>query len=147
VRPVAQRTFATFKSNFTLANTKRIRQTTAAGAGYHGANAANLITPGPAPPLAITAIPAHEAVNAAGTGNTLIVNVEGGQLYYCWTHGLGHVTSHVSNTCNHCGDGHIANANMQGGCTEIRMPDANDPRHPVARCRIQHGCGGHGGNH
>jgi hypothetical protein len=47
VKPVAQWTWASFKPDFTLANTERVRQTTTAAAGYHGANAAAAVTPGP----------------------------------------------------------------------------------------------------
>jgi hypothetical protein len=46
VHPVEQWTLATFKSNLTLANTERIRQTIAATARYHEANAVAVITPG-----------------------------------------------------------------------------------------------------
>jgi hypothetical protein len=51
VCPVVQWTLPTFQSDFTLANTERIQQTTAAGAGFHGANAAAAATPGQHPVL------------------------------------------------------------------------------------------------
>jgi uncharacterized phage-associated protein len=116
VKPVAQWTWATFKTDFTLANTERVRQTTAANAGYHGANAAAAVTPGP--PLA------DAAANAANAANAPIVNVAGGRLYYCWTHGLSPNENHWSNTCLHKADGHVNNAtvfNMQGGSSNLNM--------------------------
>jgi hypothetical protein len=117
VKPVLQWTWANFCTDFTLANAERIRQTTAAAAGYHGANAA-VVTPGP--PIAAAV---HAAINVAHA-NAPAVNVDGGTLYYCWTHGLSPNANHSSNSCNHKGDGHINNAtvfHMQGGSARINM--------------------------
>jgi hypothetical protein len=136
VRPVVQWTLPTFQSDFTLANTERIRQTTAAGAGFHGANVAAVVTPGQRPGAANANDDA--AANAANAANAApLVNVQGGRLYYCWTHGLSPNARHWSGTCTRQGDGHVENAtvfNMQGGCTEIRMPQ---DRGGGARRRLQ----------
>jgi hypothetical protein len=116
VKPIAQWTWATFKADFSLANTERVRQITAAGAGYHGANSATLVTPGPATPNA--------AANAATTPSVPTVIVEGGKLYYCWTHGSSPNANHGSGTCLHKANGHIDTAtvfNMQGGSITINM--------------------------
>jgi hypothetical protein len=151
VRPVAQWTLPTFKTDFTLANTERIRQTTAAGAGFHGANNANAVTPdqGRAAANNADANAAADAAANAANGPPL-VNVQGGRLYYCWTHGLSPTVSHSSGTCNNRDEGHVANAtvfNMQGGCTEIRMPEhRQNQNRPHARRRLQAGRGGGAGN-
>jgi hypothetical protein len=144
VRPVAQWTMATFKTDFSLANTERIRQTTAAAAGYHCANIVAPVTPDQV--AAANAAAANEAANAAANAPPAFVNVQGGRLYYCWTHGLSSVETHVSNTCNHPDEGHVNNAtvfDMQGGCTEIRIPPRHNRQHqaPGARRRLQPGRG------
>jgi uncharacterized phage-associated protein len=122
-RPIAQWTMATFKSDFSLANTDRIRETTAAVAGYHGANAVTLDHQADANAPDDT----NAAANAAAT--PLFVNVQGGHLYYCWTHGLSPTarSQHTSITA------------------EIRMPDNRPPhqnhqRSPACR-RLQNGRG------
>jgi hypothetical protein len=117
VKQVANWTWATFKANFTLANTERIRQTTAGATGYHGANSAAVVTPGPNNTN-------NASANAVRTPTAPAVTVEGGKLYYCWTHGLSPNARHESGTCLHKANGHIDTAtvfNMQGGSTVINM--------------------------
>jgi hypothetical protein len=133
---------ATFKSDFTLANTERIRQTTADAVGYHGVNAANAVTPDQ---QADDNAPddATAAANAAAAP-LFVKNVQGGRLYYCWTHGLSPTASHTSITRNNRDDGHVANAtafSMQGGCAEIWMPENRPPRHNRQRPPARDGRG------
>jgi hypothetical protein len=79
VKPTLNWTWALFKTDFTLvANTKRIRQTTAAAAGYyHGANGATaIITPGKAPPAPEIAA----AATTAPANVTPFVSINGGKM-------------------------------------------------------------------
>jgi hypothetical protein len=116
LRPTAEWTFDLFKAEFKMGNQERIRRLTASDAGYHGAHNVNIVTPQPA---------ATTSVAAAATGTPVPVepvSVEGGRLYYCWTHGLSQHRNHTSATCNHKGPGHIDTASafrMQGGNNTI----------------------------
>ncbi|KAI2509715.1 hypothetical protein MHU86_4697 [Fragilaria crotonensis] len=115
LRPTAEWTFDLFKAEFKMGNQERIRRLTASDAGYHGAHQASVITPPPVSALATGApttapSPAYQ------------VSVEGGKLYYCWTHGLTTHRNHTSATCHHKATGHIDNATafrMQGGNNTI----------------------------
>jgi hypothetical protein len=84
-------------------------------------------TPGQRPNTASTNTTANDdAATAATNANAApIVNVQGGRLYYCWSHGLSLNARNLSGTCTHRNDGHIVDAtvfNMQGGCAEIKIP-------------------------
>jgi hypothetical protein len=110
-RPQLEWTFANLKTDFTTANTERVRSLTV-GATGHSANAAT--TPPPAPG------PVHP-----------FITTDGIQMYYCWSHGLGTNPRHCSSACNNKLAGHIDNAtavNLQGGSTRImsRRPAAAD---------------------
>lgn len=113
LRPLQEWTMDNFQQDFTLANKERLRKLTAGAAGFHGAHAA---TPPPAAvPTAATVTPPVQIPS---------VTVDGGKMYYCWTHGLGRNQLHTSQTCNRKATGHIDNAtafNMQGGNDKI-MP-------------------------
>jgi hypothetical protein len=90
--PDAQKTLVTFITHFTLADAERHRIITTKTAGYHHMAAA--------------------ATTTAPTGTT------SGNLYYCWTHGAGHNSDHVSSTCKTPQAGHRSEAtfyNMLGG--------------------------------
>lgn len=119
VKPINTWTTAMFRVDFNLANTERIRQTTAAAAGYHGANHAT-----PLPPS--TAVSSNESANAATAvpprAPVAHVNIDGGRMYYCWTHGLSTNSNHTSASCNRQAEGHQVTAtvfNMQGGNNKI----------------------------
>ena len=128
LRPTAEWTLELFKTEFKLGNQERIRRTTASDAGYHGAHNANLVTP-----------PANSAAIATTTSTPPTpaqhVSVEGGRLYYCWTHGLSQHRNHTSATCLNKATGHIDTATafrMQGGNNTIstgrphRLPTASN---------------------
>jgi hypothetical protein len=100
-RPQVEWTLANFKSDFTHANTERVRCLTVGNTG-HSAYAAT--TP-PAPGTA------HPSITTDGT-----------KMYYCWTHGLGTNPNHCSSACSNKAAGHIDNAtaiNLQGGSRTI----------------------------
>ena len=124
LRPTTEWTLALFKADFKLGNQERIRKLTAGDAGFHGAHhtttvphpCANPITPSAssAPPPA----PSAAAASATPTG----VAVEGGTMYYCWTHGLGPNHNHTSATCLNKAEGHKDDATafrMRGGNNTI----------------------------
>ena len=107
LRPLAEWTIALFKSEFVLGKKERIRRLTAGdGAGFHGAH--NAIST-PAVPITVPAI-AAVAVTPIATSDTppaaRHVSVEGGKLYYCWTHGLSSMRNHTSITCLNKAAGH-----------------------------------------
>ena len=116
-------TLATFKSDFVLANKERVRRLTAGDAGFHGAHAAT--TP-PATPT--TPVPAVAAAAVTPTPNPTAppaarhVSVEGGKMYYCWSHGLSPHRNHTSLSCHNKAEGHQDTAtacSMQGGNNTI----------------------------
>ena len=118
LRPTAEWTYALLKSEFQLANKERLRRLTAGDAGFHGAHNA-VATPDH------TTVPAVAAVAVtppSANPATRHVSVEGGKLYYCWTHGLNPHRNHNSLTCLHKADGHIDDATafkMRGGNNTI----------------------------
>ena len=129
LRPLAEWTLATFKAEFILGNKERLRRLTAGAAGFHGAlNATGT------PPTSDT-ITVTNALAAAVTPTTATtppasrhVSVEGGRMYYCWTHGLGQHRNHTSLTCLHKAEGHRDDATafrMYGGNNTI---SASRPR-------------------
>jgi hypothetical protein len=97
-----------------LGNQERIRKLTAGTAGFHGAHQAILVTPPPTVAAAAIATPP--------LAPTPHVVVEGGKMYYCWTHGLSPHKNHTSATCIRKAEGHKADATafkMQGGNNTI----------------------------
>ena len=120
LRPVPEWTVATFKTEFILGNKERIRRLTAGDAGFHGAHSATTpVTPTPAiAAAAVTPTPVAALPPAAARH----VTVEGGRMFYCWTHGLSPHRNHTSLTCLHKAEGHKDNATafrMQGGNNTI----------------------------
>ena len=118
LRPMAEWTYDIFQADFKLGNQERIRKLTAGMAGYHGANHVsgtnNPTTP--APPSAAAAI------TPATTASSATVSVEGGKMYYCWTHGLSPAKNHTSMTCLRKAEGHKDDATafkMKGGNNTI----------------------------
>ena len=116
LRPVTEWTVATFKADFIMGNKERIRRLTAGDAGFHGAHSATTpVTPTPSiAAAAVTPITALVPPPAAARH----VTVEGGKMFYCWTHGLSPHRNHTSITCLHKAEGHKDNATafrMQGG--------------------------------
>jgi hypothetical protein len=112
-RPQVEWTLANFQSDFTHANTERVRCLTVGNTG-HSANAATT----PAAPG--TALPS--------------ISTDGTKMYYCWSHGLGTNPNHCSSACNNKSPGHIDNAtatNLQGGCNRI-MSGFSSGRRPAA---------------
>jgi hypothetical protein len=120
LRPVPEWTIATFKAEFILGNKERIRRLTAGDAGFHGAHSATTsVTPTPA--VAAAAVTPTNAT-AQPPAAARHVTVEGGKMFYCWTHGLSPHRSHTSITCLHKAEGHKDNATafrMQGGNNTI----------------------------
>ena len=120
LRPTAEWTIALFKSEFLLGNKERVRRLTAGAAGFHGAHHAPIVPPTPTPPNT-TAVAAAVTPTPAGPADRH-VSVEGGKMYYCWTHGLGPHRNHTSLTCHRKAAGHKDDATafrMQGGNNTI----------------------------
>ena len=126
LRPVTEWTLPLFKAEFKLGNQERLRKLTAGSAGFHGAHNATSVphplatTPGRVmtPPLSSAAIVTPASANPA----TNVVNLEGGRMYYCWTHGLSTNRNHTSATCLNKADGHKDDAtafHMRGGNNTI----------------------------
>ena len=95
-------TLDNFKVHFNKANKERRRKLTAQTAGYHGAHAATPI------PTVTTIAP--------------FCVVDGEQMFYCWSHGLGRNPNHCSATCTSKRQGHKDNAtvnNRMGGNSNI----------------------------
>lgn len=117
LRPIDEWTVARFKSEFQLGNKERIRRLTAGDAGFHGAHQAAIVPP---PPTAVAA--AAVTPVAAPLAASRPVVVEGGKMYYCWTHGLSPHRNHTSLTCHRKADGHKDDATafkMKGGNNTI----------------------------
>lgn len=107
-----------FKSEFILGNKERIRRLTAGDAGFHGAHSAVTATPPSYNAITIAAVTPSPAPPAAARH----VTVEGGKIFYCWTHGLSRHSKHTSLTCLHKAEGHQDNATafrMKGGNNTI----------------------------
>ena len=101
-----------------MGNKERIRHLTAGDAGYHGAHSA---TSTPPPPLTATAAAAHTPTTLPPPA-ARHVTVEGGKMYYCWTHGLSQHSNHTSLTCLNKASGHQDDATafrMRGGDNTI----------------------------
>jgi hypothetical protein len=119
LRPILEWTVALFKSELQLGNKERLRRLTAGDAGFHGAHTAirtPTLTVG-SPPLAVAAA---TAITPSPTTPPAArhVTVEGGKMYYCWTHGLSRHSNHTSLTCLHKAAGHQDDAtafHMRGG--------------------------------
>lgn len=114
LRPLDEWTLDLFKAEFKLGNQERVRKLTAGNAGYHGAHNVNLTTPPPTAPIAV--------VTPATAPAPVHVSVDGGKMYYCWTHGLGTHKNHTSATCDRKATGHKDDAtafNMKGGNNKI----------------------------
>ncbi len=135
LRPSADWTITLLKSEFQLGNKERLRRLTAGDAGFHGAHhAAPLASTPPAPAVAAAAVTPSPAAPAASRH----VTVEGGKMYYCWTHGLGPNRNHTSLTCLRKADGHKDDATafkMKGGNNTI---SSGRPRH-LAAAAAPHG--------
>lgn len=119
LRPTSEWTLALFKSEFKLGNQERVRRLTASDAGFHGAHQAVIVTP---PPNSAAAATMPTASPATPPTPAQHVSVEGGKLYYCWTHGLSPNRNHTSATCLHKADGHRDDATafrMHGGNNTI----------------------------
>jgi hypothetical protein len=118
LRPLAEWNVITFKADFIMGNKERIRRLTAGDAGFHGAhNAVSTPTP-PVTAIAAVAVTPTTAPPAAARH----VTVEGGKMFYCWTHGLSPQRNHTSITCLHKAEGHRDDATafrMRGGNNTI----------------------------
>ncbi|KAI2496639.1 hypothetical protein MHU86_17842 [Fragilaria crotonensis] len=121
LRPITEWTVAAFKADFILGNKERIRRLTAGDAGFHGAhNAIIPATPAAPTPPAIAAAAVTPAPTPPAAARH--VTVEGGKMFYCWTHGLSPQRNHTSITCLHKAEGHRDDATafrMRGGNNTI----------------------------
>ena len=119
LRPTEDWTVALFKSEFQLGNKERICRLSADDAEFHGAHNAIATTP----PPEVSALAAAAAVTPVSTpAASLHVTVEGGKMYYCWTHGLSPMRNHTSLTCLRKAKGHKDDATafkMKGGNNTI----------------------------
>ena len=118
LRPIDKRTVPLFKSEFHLGNKERLRRLTANDAGFHGAY--SVVRTPLAVPVVATAVvtPLHPTPPPAARN----VTVEGGKMYFCWTHGLSPQRTHTSLTCLHKADGHrddVPAIRMRGGNNTI----------------------------
>jgi hypothetical protein len=117
LRPLDEWTLEIFKSEFKLGNQERLRKLTAGDAGFHGAHQASISTP---LPTAAVAVVTPAAITPPAP--TVHVSVDGGRMYYCWTHGLGTHRNHTSATCDRKAAGHKDDATafkMKGGNNTI----------------------------
>jgi hypothetical protein len=118
LRPITEWTVALFRADFVMGNKERLRRLTAGDAGYHGSHSATTITP---PPLTATAaVAATPTVMPPPAARH--VTVEGGKMFYCWTHGLSPHRNHTSLTCLNKAAGHQDDATafrMRGGDNTI----------------------------
>ena len=130
LRPVAEWTLDTFYAEFELGNKERARKLTAGTAGFHGAHNATVVPHPLATPVTPAAGTISRAASAAlvtpagGASNPVAnsVNLEGGTMYYCWTHGLSTNRNHTSATCLNKAEGHKDDATafkMKGGNNTI----------------------------
>jgi hypothetical protein len=121
LRPLTEWTVALFKADFILGNKERIRRLTAGDAGFHGAhNVISTHTPTPPPTSAIAAVAVTPT--PAPPAAARHVTVEGGKMFYCWTHGLSPQRNHTSITCLNKAEGHRDDATafrMRGGNNTI----------------------------
>ena len=118
LRPTTEWTLGLFKTEFKLGSQERIRRLTASDAGFHGAHHTSVVTPPPNTAAAATA----PTVTPVPPTPAQHVSVEGGKLYYCWSHGLSPNRHHTSATCLHKADGHRNDATafrMHGGNNTI----------------------------
>ncbi|KAI2496141.1 hypothetical protein MHU86_18372 [Fragilaria crotonensis] len=119
LRPTTEWTLDLFKAEFKLGNQERIRRLTASDAGFHGAHHATIITP---PPNTAAAATTPSTATAPPPPPTQHVSVEGGKMYYCWSHGLSPNRKHTSATCLNKAAGHRDDATafrMHGGNNTI----------------------------
>ena len=121
LRPIDEWTLLIFYDEFELGNKERVRRLTAGDAGFHGAFTATPIDNAPTPPatpaIAAAVTPAPTVPPAARH-----VSVEGGKMYYCWSHGLSPQRNHTSISCLNKAEGHRDDATafrMYGGCDTI----------------------------
>ena len=130
LRPVAEWTLDNFHAEFELGNRERVRKLTAGAAGFHGGahNATTVPHPlaNPVTPASGTASPSASAALVTPAGSTPaaanVVNLDGGKMYYCWTHGLSTNRNHTSATCLNKAEGHKDDATafkMKGGNNAI----------------------------
>ena len=122
LRPLAEWTFALFKAEFVLGNKERLRRLTAGDAKFHGAHNAisTLAVTTPAPAIAAAAVTPVSTADTPPAARH--VSVEGGKIYYCWTHGLSSMRNHTSITCLNKAAGHQDDATaflMKGGNNTI----------------------------
>ena len=118
LRPIVDWTLDLFKAEFKLGNQERVRKLTAGAAGFHGAHQAILATPLPTSTAAAAVTPTPAVTPATARH----VTVEGGKMYYCWSHGLSRHSNHTSATCLHKAAGHKDDATafkMKGGNNTI----------------------------
>ena len=119
LRPLDEWTVALFKSEFQLGNKERLRRLTAGDAGFHGAH--NVVhTSTPTATVSATAAAAITPTAPTPPPAARHVTVEGGKMFYCWTHGLSPHRNHTSLTCLHKAAGH------QDDATAFRMKGGNN---------------------
>ena len=120
LRPTTEWMLSLFKAEFKLGDQEQIRRLTASDAGFHGAHHTSVVTPSSNSAAATTTAP---IVAPTGTPTPAEhVPVEGGKLYYCWSHGLSPNRRHTSATCLLKTDGHRDDAtafHMHGGNNTI----------------------------
>lgn len=111
-KAIADWTLANLKIHFNKAERERNRQLTAKKAGYHGAN--KVVEPLAEKENVADPAPKEQANQAKGP--------ETAELFYCWSHGLGHNPNHTSANCRKKKEGHKEKAtisNMMGGSARI----------------------------
>ena len=122
-KPLADRTWANFKTFFTEANKRRVKETTLGDMQRAFAAIGRPETPS----TVGSTQPRLDTPSSALTDDT------SGAKYYCWTHGLSDNKDHTSRTCTNKATGHKEDAtlnNMMGGNNTIRRKrgERNDYR-------------------
>jgi hypothetical protein len=124
-KEIANQTWVNFQLHFDKQEKLRLMKLTAAAAGYHGANSANIIPPDIAEPSS-TALAAASHINGGH-------NCKGEPVFYCWLHGLGKNPAHTSKTCSNKKDEHVTEATLmdrQGGSDRINCSKSGKARRP-----------------
>ena len=127
LRPINEWTLDAFQADFELGNRERVRKLSAGAAGFHGAHHATAapnrtVLATPLPSSGVPATAAALVTPAPAASPAAPVNVEGGRMYYCWTHGLSANRAHTSLTCLNKAEGHKDDATafrMRGGNNTI----------------------------
>lgn len=125
LKPIAEQTFANFRTHFQQAY--KLLPATAKSAGYHTANAVQSLTAADVEQIVRKSLASHNKKSSAPPAPTSTP----GELTYCWTHGLSKNKSHDGKTCKNKAHGHQDAAtvdNKMGGSERVYTVADKRPR-------------------